>query len=184
MAAAAKLFYAEGIRAVSLDAVADKAGVTKRTFYYHFTSKDELVAATLEARDQPNLALFQRWFEAAAGDVAAKTRSLFENLAASARHPKWKGCGFLRTSAELVATPGHPAMVIAGAHKKRVEDWLRGVFEADGIADPARLARQVMLLMDGAFAAALLHRDATYMEAAGEAAFVLVTGAMKAQKSR
>ena len=69
MAAAAKLFYAEGIRAVSLDAVADKAGVTKRTFYYHFTSKDELVAATLEARDQPNLALFQRWFEAA-GEAA------------------------------------------------------------------------------------------------------------------
>ena len=43
--AASKLFYGEGIRAVSVDAVAEKAGVTKRTLYYHFESKDELVAA-------------------------------------------------------------------------------------------------------------------------------------------
>eukprot|EP01042_Synura_sphagnicola_P025991 gene25991-33453_t len=42
--AASKLFYGEGIRAVSVDAVAEKAGVTKRTLYYHFESKDELVA--------------------------------------------------------------------------------------------------------------------------------------------
>ena len=56
--AANRLFYGEGIRSVSVDAVAEKAGVTKRTLYYHFKSKDELIAAYLESRDQPNLALF------------------------------------------------------------------------------------------------------------------------------
>jgi AcrR family transcriptional regulator len=56
VSAAAKLFYGEGIRAVSVDAVAEKAGVTKRTLYYHFDSKDDLIAAYLEGRDQPNLA--------------------------------------------------------------------------------------------------------------------------------
>ncbi|HSV28172.1 MAG TPA: TetR/AcrR family transcriptional regulator, partial [Candidatus Omnitrophota bacterium] len=92
--AATKLFYAEGIRAVSLDAIAEKAGVTKRTLYYHFTSKDDLVAAYLEARDQPNLTLFRRWFTEAEGDLPEKVRAIFRNLAKSARGPKWRGCGF------------------------------------------------------------------------------------------
>lgn len=60
--AAGKLFQDEGIRAVSMDAVAERTGVTKRTLSYHFRSKDDLIAAHLEARDQPNLALFQSWF--------------------------------------------------------------------------------------------------------------------------
>jgi AcrR family transcriptional regulator len=118
--AASSLFYNEGIRAVSVDAVAAKAGLTKRTLYYHFRSKDDLVAAYLAARDQPNLALFKRWFAEADGELPDKMEAIFRNLARSASHPKWKGCGFLRTSAELANMPGHPAMKISAAHKKIV----------------------------------------------------------------
>jgi AcrR family transcriptional regulator len=178
IAAASTLFYRDGIRAVSVDAVADKAGVTKRTLYYHFASKDDLVAAYLDARDQPNLALFRRWFEETDGGVAAKVRGIFRSLAASARHPKWRGCGFLRTSAELANMPGHPAVRIGAAHKKKFEHWMGAVFAAEGIAAPALLASQIVLLLDGSFAVVLLHRDAAYMEAAGDAAFVLVTSAL------
>src|ERR1700743_134400 len=135
ISAAEKLFYAEGVGRVSVDAVAAKAGVTKRTFYYHFVSKDELVAAYLTARDQPNLALFKRWYADADGGPAEKTQAIFTNLAVSARHPKWKGCGFLRTSAELAATPGHPALKVGAAHKKSFEEWMRSEFEAAGVAD-------------------------------------------------
>ena len=87
ISAASKLFYSEGIRAVSVDAVAEKAGLTKRTLYYHFRSKDDLVAAYLYGRDQPNLALFQRWFHETEGGLAEKVRGIFIHLAASARHP-------------------------------------------------------------------------------------------------
>ncbi len=125
VATASRLFYSEGIRGVSVDAVADAAGLTKRTLYYHFKSKDDLVAAYLEARDQPNLALFKRWFTETKGSSAAKVQGIFRNLARSARHPKWKGCGFLRTSAELANMPGHPAIKIGAAHKKKFEAWLR-----------------------------------------------------------
>lgn len=173
--AAGKLFYAEGIRAVSVDAVAEKAGVTKRTLYYHFRSKDDLTAAYLEVRDQPNLALFKRWFTETEGDLAQKVEGIFRNLARSAQHPKWKGCGFLRTSVELVNLPGHPAMTAGRTHKKRVEDWLCDVFtKADKEKDARQLARQIILLMDGAFAVVLLHRDPSYMETAGRAAVRLV----------
>jgi AcrR family transcriptional regulator len=186
--AASKLFYSDGIRAVSVDAIAEKAGLTKRTLYYYFTSKDDLVAAYLEARDQPNLALFKRWFSETDGDVAAKVQGIFRHLAASARHPRWRGCGFLRTTAELANLPGHPAIKIGAAHKKGFENWLRQAFEAEGIATAATLARQILLLLDGAFAVVLLHRDASYMETAGDAARTLVEvaahGAAKRKPSR
>lgn len=173
--AAGKLFHSEGIRAVSVDAVAGKAGLTKRTLYYHFRSKDELIAAYLETRDQPNLALFKRWFAETEGDVADKVQGIFRSLARSARHPKWKGCGFLRTSVELINLPGHPAILAGRKHKKRVEDWLCSVFEQSHAGEDARrLARQVILLLDGAFAVVLLHRDPSYMETAGEAAASLI----------
>ncbi|MEZ2131122.1 MULTISPECIES: TetR/AcrR family transcriptional regulator [unclassified Sinorhizobium] len=177
--AAAKLFYGEGIRSVSVDAVAEKAGVTKRTLYYHFTSKDELIAAYLDGRDQPNLALFQRWFGETEGDLSDKIKGIFDNLAKSARHSKWKGCGFLRTSAELANMPGHPAMKVGATHKKRVEDWLAEVFETATVKDARILARQVVLLLDGAFAVVLLHRDPIYMETAGAAAATLVAAAAR-----
>lgn len=173
--AAGKLFHAEGIRAVSVDAVAETAGLTKRTLYYHFRSKDDLIAAYLETRDQPNLLLFQSWFAETPGDTADKVEGIFRELAASARHPKWKGCGFLRTSVELINLPGHPAIVAARAHKKRVEDWLCSALEQDKPPEHARrLARQVILLLDGAFAVVLLHRDPGYMVTAGEAAAELL----------
>lgn len=133
LSAAAKLFYSEGIRAVSVDAVARKAGVTKRTLYYHFRSKDDLIAAYLEARDQPNLTLFQDWFAQADGDTADKIRAIFSRLTESLRHPKWRGCGFLRTSAELINMPGHPALLASRVHKKRVETWLADVLAQDGL---------------------------------------------------
>ncbi|UTV35344.1 TetR/AcrR family transcriptional regulator [Ensifer adhaerens] len=178
VAAAEKLFYAEGIRAVSVDAVAETAGVTKRTLYYHFDSKDELIAAYLEGRDQPNLKLFRKWFDAGDGDIADKVAAIFVNLARAARHPKWKGCGFLRTSAELANMPGHPAIRIGAAHKKKFEAWIAETFTEAGVAEPAMLAKQILLLLDGSFAAVLLHRDPSYMEVAGKAATTLVRVAL------
>ncbi|QRM43166.1 TetR/AcrR family transcriptional regulator [Rhizobium sp. BG4] len=177
--AAAKLFYGQGIRAVSVDAVAEKAGVTKRTLYYHFDSKDDLITAYLEGRDQPNLALFQKWYAAAEGGVEEKVKAIFDELAKAARHPKWKGCGFLRTAAELADMPGHPAVKAGIAHKQRVEDWLAETFEADGVSDSRTLARQVMLLLDGGFATVLLRRDPSYIETAGKAAAALVAAAAR-----
>lgn len=176
--AASRLFYSEGIRGVSVDAVAEKAGVTKRTLYYHFASKDDLIATYLQVREQPNLSRFRSWYDEADGSAADKARAVFRNLAAAARHPKWKGCAFLRTSAELASMPGHPAIRIGAAHKKDFERWFADMFEVEGVADPAGLARQIVLLLDGSFAVVLLHRDPAYMEAAGDAAFSLVAAAL------
>ena len=175
--AANRLFYSEGIRAVSVDAIAAKAAITKKTVYYHFKSKDDLIAAYLASRDQPNLVLFRKWFEDADGELADKVEAIFLNLAQSARHPKWKGCGFLRTAAELANMPGHPAMKVGAAHKKKFEAWLLAVFESHKKENPSELARHVVLLMDGAFSTVLVHHDAEYVVSAGRAARAIVENA-------
>ena len=172
--AANRLFYSEGIRAVSVDAISSKAGLTKKTLYYHFKSKDVLIEAYLASRDQPNLDLFRKWFDEADGMLPDKVEAIFTNLAKSARHPKWKGCGFLRTAAELANMPGHPAMKVGAAHKKKFEAWLAKEFEDRGTPNSCKLARHVVLLMEGAFSTALVHRDPTYIEAAGSAAKEMV----------
>lgn len=179
ISAAADLFYADGIRAVSMDAVAERAGLTKRTLYYHFDSKDDLVAAYLEERDQPNLDRFRTWFDKAEGGLAEKVEAVFRHLAMASRNRKWNGCGFLRTAAELANMPGHPAVRAARAHKKRVEDWLASECAAAGCREPDVLGRRLMVLLDGGFASVMMHRDPAYMEAAGEAAAALVSAELR-----
>ncbi len=172
--AANRLFYGEGIRAVSVDAIAAKAGITKKTLYYHFKSKDDLIEAYLASRDQPNLTIYRKWFDEADGPLANRVEAIFLNLAQSARHPKWKGCGFLRTAGELANMPGHPAMKVGAAHKKKFEAWLCDVFEDAKTDNPDELARHVVLLMDGAFSTVLVHRDPEYLVSAGVAARTIV----------
>jgi AcrR family transcriptional regulator len=172
--AATRLFYGEGIRAVSMDAVAAKAGVTKKTLYYHFTSKDELVAETIAARDQPTLELYMRWFAETDGTVADKVRSLFTKLGRSVDTPRWRGCGFLRTIAELANTPAHPAVKAGAAHKKRFEAWLETELRGHGVPDATALARRLVILLDGATTVMLIHRDLGYVDAAGQLALDLI----------
>ena len=78
--------------------------------------------------------------------------------------------------------PGHPAIKVGAAHKKKFESWMRALFEAEGIGHGLELARQVTLLIDGAFAVTLLHRDPSYMESAGDAAASLVEAALRQRR--
>jgi AcrR family transcriptional regulator len=172
--AAGKLFYGRGIRSVSMDDVAARAGVTKRTLYYHFRSKDDLITAYLAQRDQPTLGYVTQWMDETKGPLSRKVAAVFERMAKVASHPKWKGCGFLRLAAELADTPGHPALKVGAGHKKKLEAVFEKMIAAEGLSEPALRARQIMLLFDGAWSAILVHRDTAYAQAAGTAAAALV----------
>jgi AcrR family transcriptional regulator len=172
--AADELMYGEGIRGVSMDMIAEKAGVTKRTLYYHFRSKDELIAAYLEKRDEPTFAIFAGWLGRGEGALADKIAGMFRRLGQAARNPQWKGCGYLRAAAELAGAPGHPALKVGSSHKKRFEAWLQDLIAAEGLDDAAQRAREIMVLLDGAVSQLLLHRDPAYAEAAGRVAAALL----------
>src|SRR4051794_14864431 len=184
IAAATKLFYSEGLRATSVDAVAEKAGITKKTLYYHFQTKDALIAAYLASRDQPTLAYYARWFAETDGSTADKVRGLFTSFGKAADTPNWRGCGFLRTIAELANTPGHPAIKAGAAHKKKFEAWLTEIIARDGVAEAGKLARQVVILLDGAATVMLIHRDVAYVEAAGATAASLIGAAQEPKRRR
>ncbi|MGF1623549.1 MAG: TetR/AcrR family transcriptional regulator [Alphaproteobacteria bacterium] len=176
--AADTLFYEHGLRSVSVDAIAARAGVTKRTLYYHFASKDELIAAYLAARDAPTVERYRTWLGDDDRPLPDRITTMFSALAAFAKRPKWRGCGFTRAAVELAGQPGHPAVVMAADHKKRFESWLTEELRGGGVSDAALVGRQVMILLEGAIAHMLIHRDVAYALAAGKAAAALVAGAL------
>jgi AcrR family transcriptional regulator len=182
IAAADHLFYGQGIRAVGVDAVAEAAGVTKRTLYYHFASKDDLIAAYLEERDLPTLGRYQGLIPGPGEPATRQVRRIFEQLRRHAKDPLWRGCSFLRAASEFANLPGHPARVVAARHKKRFEGWLKGVLVADGFAKAAVLARQLMILFDGAVAQILIHRDPSYALSASDAAAALLNCRAKSKR--
>lgn len=174
IAAAEVLFYEHGLRSVSVDAIAERAGVTKRTLYNHFQSKDDLIAAYLEARDGATVERYRNWLGDPALPLPERVTAMFAALADHARHPKWRGCGFTRAAVELAGQPGHPAVRMAARHKKRFSAWLEQELSAGGATDPSRLARHISLLIEGAIAQMLIHGDTSYALSAGEAAASLV----------
>jgi AcrR family transcriptional regulator len=172
--AAYEVFYKEGFGRAGVDAIAEAAGVTKRTLYYHFDSKDALLAAVMDVQHDLVLARVQRWAKRASGDPTVMVKILFDEFAAWAQKPGWQGSGFTRAAMELADLPGHPARAVARRHKAAVEDWLATQFAQKGIGSPRPLARQVMLLIEGCHSLVLIHGDTSYADAAAAAARLLV----------
>ncbi|MGA5596904.1 TetR/AcrR family transcriptional regulator [Streptomyces cellulosae] len=147
--AAEELFYELGITAVGVDLIAEHSGVTKRTLYNRFGSKENVVAAYLAERDR-------RWRSAvraavdASGSAEEAVTAPFEALR-SWTSAYTRGCAFLNALAEL-PDPGHPGHRVAAGQKR----WLRGLFEelaaAAGCPEPAALATRLFVLHEGAVA--------------------------------
>jgi AcrR family transcriptional regulator len=174
LAAADEVFYAHGIRNSSVDDVAQRAGLTKRTLYYHFPSKDDLAAAYVQQRSDLTLARQIGAASSVAGPFAAKVAALFDALERSATRAGWNGCPFIRTAGEFVDEPRHQAVRHASLHKKNLEAWFQAELVKEGYTGHQLLARQLMVLVDGAVAQMLLHRDPAYAQAARDAAAALL----------
>ena len=172
--AAYALFYKRGFARAGVDAIAAAAGVTKRTFYYHFDSKDTLVAEVLGAQHELMLMHIGQWFDRARGDPFSMTEILFSDFATWAREPRWQGSGFTRVAMELAGSPGHPGRAAARRHKAAVERLFAEKLALDGVSDAAKLARQLVLLIEGCNSLVLIHGDTAYAEAARDAARCLV----------
>ena len=176
--AAYGVFYKEGFAHAGLEAVARAAGVTKRTLYHHFDSKQALIAAVLEVQHGLALTRIREWGERAAGDPEVLAETMFAEYGAWSRRAGWRSAGFTRAAMEFARSPGHPARIAARRHKAAVEDWLAEQFARGGIGDARELARQVMLLIEGCNALILMRGDSSYAVSAGAAARLLVRAAL------
>jgi AcrR family transcriptional regulator len=172
--AAYELFYRRGFTRVSVDEVAALAKVTKRTLYYHFRSKDELLASVLVLQHEMALARVRKYESRYAGDANHVIATLFSELAKWSAKPDWTGAGFSRLAMELADQPGHPARAVARRHKAAVEDWYAELFSKQGISSPKERARELALLAEGATSLILIHGDRSYADTAARAARRLV----------
>ena len=175
-AAAYALFYRTGFQRTSLDEIAARAGVTKRTLYYHVRSKDDLAGAMLAHQHGFVLAEMARWM-GAAGNARKLVDQLFDSVArwgaaAGTRH--WTGSGFTRMAMELADLPGHPARVATRKHKGAVQAELARRLAACGTRNAEDVAAQLQMLLEGAMILMLIHGDARYAKLAAAAARQLV----------
>jgi len=157
LAAADRLFYERGIAAVSLDAVAKEAGVTRRTLYYHFTSKDRLVAAYLTRRAASSHAFVEQAAQGSASHVRA-ILAVFSALERWFCTREFRGCALTNAVGERGET-----IVVAGPitrrHKLAICDWFVTTSRAAGAGDPVALGEMLMLLFDGALTSATTRRS-------------------------
>ncbi|GIL02708.1 MAG: hypothetical protein BroJett030_26070 [Alphaproteobacteria bacterium] len=164
--AAEAIFARNGVRAGSLDRIAERAGVTKRMLCHHVRSKDDLIAACLAEAGRATARRRQAWQEDARGSVAAWAHQVLHEIGAAAANPRWRGWGFLRAAIELAELPGLPARRLAAAYKRDLERRLADQLRAEGLPEPEDRARCPMLVRDGAAIRVIVHRDASHAAAA------------------
>jgi len=173
--AAYGLFYVKGFSRVGVDAVAESAGLTKRTLYQHFRSEDDLLAAVLERQSSFALAGIEGWGSRLPEDCEGFVQQLFRDAARWASRPRWAGAGFTRLAMELADLPGHPARAVATRHKAAIEAWLCTELARRGVRDAEEAGRELTVLLEGCLALILIHGKRDYAIAAARAASKLIS---------
>ncbi len=140
---AAGLFYRDGIHAVGVDRVAETAGLTKRTLYRHFRSKDELIAASLRRAPQVKFP--------ESGEPLERIAGAFDMLETFLDGSNYRGCPYIIFTAELTE-PGHPARRIIERMLEKRRAWFRDRAAEAGLDNPHDVAEQLDVLFDGALA--------------------------------
>jgi AcrR family transcriptional regulator len=165
LSTADRLFYSQGIRAIGVDTVAAEIGISKRTLYNYYPSKDELVVAYLARRyivpkptDDPPLDQIFAGFD--------RLERWFAN-------ERFRGCPFVNAVTEL----GDAVAKIAADVKEQRRLWFKELLTRLNAADADGLATQLAILIEGAISAALVRRDPALARAAKTAATVLMAAA-------
>jgi AcrR family transcriptional regulator len=168
LATADRLFYLQGIRAVGVDTIAAEIGISKRTLYNHFPSKDALIAAYLAGRfvqprpsDKPPV---------------EQILATFDSLERRFASRDFRGCPFVNAVAEL-GPEDRSVKKTAVAFKESRRLWFRDLLQHLDVTDPEGLATQLTLLVDGSIAQDLVRGDPLMARAAKQAAKVLLANA-------
>ena len=165
---AERLFYGAGIRATGVDTIAAEVGISKRTLYNHFPSKDALIAAYLK----------RGFYEQRPSELPPVEQILrtFDRLEKGFAARNFRGCRFVNAVAEL-GDDDRAARKIAVDFKEGRRLWFRERLTAAGMKDADTLATQLAMLVDGAIAMAMVRDDPSMARAAASAARVLLANA-------
>ncbi|MEU6994677.1 TetR/AcrR family transcriptional regulator [Streptomyces sp. NPDC046465] len=153
--AAGRLFYERGIHAVGVDLIAAEAGVTKKTLYDRFGSKERIVVEYLADRDERWRSFLAPYLKAAP-TPHARVLAVFDAARDWADGRLTKGCGMVNAHAEI-SDPAHPAYAVITGQKAWMLELFTGLAEEIAPDGAARLGRTLMLLHEGGLVAHGLH---------------------------
>lgn len=165
--AAYRIISEESLSQLSIDRVSERAGLSRRTFFLHFSSKDELIAEVLEHLRPAYAARYAEWAKALPPGLGVEQRieALFTRIIADISQPGWRGCAFVRISAEFGELPGHPVHAVVIEAHRDMEQWLESELSMGSYSAPGLTARQLALMLNGLLMMQLVHRDPAYAEA-------------------
>jgi AcrR family transcriptional regulator len=155
--AAGELFYRDGVN-IGVDALCKAAGVSKKSMYQLFRSKDEVIAESLASRGP----IYQVMLLPGSEDARSpreRILTVFERQDQMAAEGNYLGCPFVSTAVEL-KNPEHPGSVVARHFKQRLTDFFESELVAAGAEDPQLLAVQLTMVFDGASARAVVRAQA------------------------
>jgi len=153
LTASYELFRRQGTSNVGIDAVVEYSGVAKTSLYRHFRSKQELVAAFLERREQ----LWTiDWLKSEtcrrAASPADRLLAIFDVFSDWFQSEDFDGCSFINVLLEYPSR--HPSRRQAGIHLANIRTFLKTLATEAGIKDPQTFADTWHIMMKGAIVAA------------------------------
>ncbi len=163
LAAAARCFYRDGIWATGVDALAAEAGVSKRTLYNHFTSKDSVIAAYLRQREDHWQAKLEAAWEEVGEDPVERVVAYVHAYARPVEPEKFRGSAFINAAAEL-ADDDCEALGVIQHSLTRMETGLATLLGRAGYDQPDGLARRLLYLLEGAVVVGGARRDAAALD--------------------
>jgi len=162
---ARELFCRDGIHATGIERLLTAAGVSKMTLYARFGSKDALVAEVLRREGAAQRAVLFAGLDAAGADPAAQLARAVTALRPWFEGEHFYGCAFMNAAAEH--TKGQPELrTLAAEHHRLILADLGGRAARAGYAEPALLARQILLVLDGAIVALMVSGDRAVLDVA------------------
>lgn len=173
-----ELFYREGIRAIGVDEIVKKAGVTKPSLYRSFSSKDELAASYLRKYDIDFWARFDEAVAAHPDDARAQIIAFFTRVGKRSQKPGYRGCGMTNAAVEY-PEPGHPARVVSEENKRELRRRLRAMAKEMGAADPGTLGDGLLLLMEGAYISSQIFGPGGPSQSVAKQADLLIGASLK-----
>ncbi len=172
LATAEELIYRNGIHAMGMDLLVKTSGVARKSIYRHFETKDEIAAAALSARDVRWLDWFRQECDKA-DSPEQRILSMFTVLKAWFTSEGYRGCAFINTAGE-VGNPDDPIRRIAKLHKQKLLDYTLELTGQLHIERPETLARQLLVLMEGAITMSRVTGDYDVADNARDVAQVLL----------
>lgn len=170
--AAEQLIYQNGIHATGMDLLVKTSGVARKSIYRHFANKEDVAAAALNVRDER----WMHWFrtESDKGETPQdRILNMFTVLNSWFESDGFRGCAFINTAGE-VGDPADPVRQIAKLHKQKLLDYALELSGQLNIEHPAVLARQLLILMEGAITMSYVMGDSSAADNAREVARILL----------